>query len=85
MRLTTEGLFIKISGITTEEDALFSVGLGASAVGFDFALGRRQISVERRTTSCVASLGRVSVGVFRNEFPQRMWRLPTRLAYRRAD
>ena len=41
MRFTTEGLFIKIAGITSEEDALFSVGLGANAIGFDFALGDR--------------------------------------------
>jgi phosphoribosylanthranilate isomerase len=45
VRFTTEGLFIKISGITSEEDALFSVGLGANAIGFDFALGDRQIAV----------------------------------------
>ncbi|HEY5104942.1 MAG TPA: phosphoribosylanthranilate isomerase [Acidimicrobiales bacterium] len=73
MRLTTEGLFIKISGITTEDDALFSIGLGASAVGFDFALTPRQISVAaahdivRRLPQSAAS-----VGVFRNELPQRI-------------
>ncbi len=73
MRFTTEGLFIKISGITSEEDALFSVGLGATAVGFEFALGERQIGVStahdivRRLPS-----GVVSVGVFRNELPQRV-------------
>jgi phosphoribosylanthranilate isomerase len=73
VRLTTEGLFIKISGITTEEDALFSIGLGASAVGFDFALSSRQISVTaahdiiRRLPQSAAS-----VGVFRNELPQRI-------------
>jgi len=32
VRLLVEGLFIKVSGITSEEDALFSIGLGASAV-----------------------------------------------------
>ncbi|HEY5266794.1 MAG TPA: phosphoribosylanthranilate isomerase [Acidimicrobiales bacterium] len=73
MRLTTEGLFIKISGITTEDDALFSIGLGASAVGFDFALTSRQISpsaahdIVRRLPQSAAS-----VGVFRNELPQRI-------------
>jgi phosphoribosylanthranilate isomerase len=73
VRFTTEGLFIKISGITSEEDALFSVGLGATAVGFEFALGERQIGVStahdivRRLPS-----GVVSVGVFRNELPQRV-------------
>lgn len=73
MRFTTEGLFIKISGITSEEDALFSVGLGANAVGFDFALSERQIGVST-AHDIVRRLpaGIVSVGVFRNELPQRV-------------
>lgn len=73
MRLNTEGLFIKISGVTSEEDALFSIGLGASAVGFDFALTERQISVNA-AHDIVRRLpqGAVSVGVFRNELPQRI-------------
>jgi phosphoribosylanthranilate isomerase len=73
VRLTTEGLFIKISGVTTEADALFSIGLGASAVGFDFALTPRQISVST-AHDIVRRLpqGALSVGVFRNELPQRI-------------
>jgi phosphoribosylanthranilate isomerase len=73
VRFNTEGLFIKISGITTEDDALFSVGLGASAVGFDFGVSPRQISssaahdIVRRLPN-----GAISVGVFRNELPQRI-------------
>jgi phosphoribosylanthranilate isomerase len=70
---TTEGLFIKISGITSEEDALFSVGLGANAIGFDFALGDRQIAVGT-AHDIVGRLpnGVVTVGSFRNELPQRV-------------
>lgn len=73
MRLTSEGLFIMISGVTTEEDALFSIGLGASAVGFDFALTPRQITVSA-AHDIVRRLphGAVSVGVFRQELPQRV-------------
>lgn len=73
MRLTSEGLFIKISGVTSEADALFSIGLGASAVGFDFALTPRQISVST-AHDIVRRLpqGALSVGVFRNELPQRI-------------
>lgn len=73
MRLLIEGLFIKVSGVTTEEDALFSIGLGASAVGFEFGPTPRQISpgaahdIVRRLPQ-----GAVSVGVFRNELPQRI-------------
>ena len=68
MRLNVEGLFIKVSGITCEEDALFSIGLGASAVGFEFGPTPRRIST---TTAhdIVRRLpyGAISVGVFRNE------------------
>jgi phosphoribosylanthranilate isomerase len=73
MRLTTEGLFIKVSGVTTEEDALFSIGLGASAVGFEFALGPNQVTVTV-VQDIVRRLpqGAVSVGVFRQELPQRV-------------
>jgi phosphoribosylanthranilate isomerase len=73
MRLLVEGLFVKISGITTEEDALFSIGLGASAVGFEFGPTPRQMSpstvhdIVRRLPQ-----GAISVGVFRNELPQRV-------------
>jgi phosphoribosylanthranilate isomerase len=73
VRFNTEGLFIKISGITTEDDALFSIGLGASAVGFEFGVTPRQIApsaahdIVRRLPS-----GAISVGVFRHEMPQRV-------------
>jgi phosphoribosylanthranilate isomerase len=73
VRLTSEGLFIKISGVTSEADALFSIGLGATAVGFDFALTSRQISVST-AHDIVRRLpqGALSVGVFRSELPQRI-------------
>lgn len=73
MRLLVDGLFIKISGVTSEEDALFAIGLGASAVGFEFAPGPRQVSVEMaRDTLKRLPHGAVSVGVFRQELPQRV-------------
>jgi phosphoribosylanthranilate isomerase len=73
VRLTTEGLFVKVSGVTTEQDALFAIGLGASAVGFDFALTPRQIAVAA-AHDIVRRLpqGAVSVGSFRSELPQRI-------------
>lgn len=73
MRFNTEGLFIKVSGVTSEEDALFAIGLGASAVGFEFGPTPRKIStaaahdIVRRLPN-----GAVSVGVFHNEMPQRI-------------
>jgi phosphoribosylanthranilate isomerase len=73
VRLNSEGLFIKVSGITTEDDALFSIGLGATAIGFDFGPTPRHISVNA-AHDIVRRLpvGAVSVGVFRNEMPERV-------------
>ncbi|MGA2293702.1 MAG: phosphoribosylanthranilate isomerase [Acidimicrobiales bacterium] len=73
MRLSVEGLFVKVSGITSEEDALFSIGLGASAVGFEFGPSPRQISTAA-AHDIVRRLpyGAISVGVFRNEMPRRI-------------
>ena len=42
----SQDLFVKICGITSEADALLSVSLGASAVGFIFAPSPRQVSVQ---------------------------------------
>jgi phosphoribosylanthranilate isomerase len=73
VRLFVEGLFIKISGVTTEEDALFSIGLGASAVGFDFGPTPRRVTPDA-AHDIVRRLpyGAFTVGVFRNELPQRI-------------
>jgi len=66
-------LFVKICGVTSEADALLAVSLGASAVGFIFAPSSRQISVQlagdiaKRLPEHV-----LTVGVFRNEAPQRV-------------
>jgi phosphoribosylanthranilate isomerase len=73
VRLAVEGLFIKVSGITSEEDALFSIALGATAVGFEFGPTPRQISTTA-AHDIVRRLphGAISVGVFRNEMPRRI-------------
>lgn len=69
----TDGLLVKICGITTEADALLAVGLGADAVGFVFAPSPRQV-----TPAAVADIvkrlphGVLTVGVFRDESPQRV-------------
>jgi phosphoribosylanthranilate isomerase len=66
-------LFVKICGITSEADALLAVSLGASAVGFIFAPSPRQVGVQvaadiaKRLPEDV-----LTVGVFRNEAPQRV-------------
>lgn len=66
-------MFVKICGITSEEDALLAVALGADAVGFIFAPSVRQIApsvardIVRRLPAEVAT-----VGVFRDEAPSRV-------------
>ena len=66
-------MFVKICGMTSEEDALLAVALGADAVGFVFAPSTRQVHapdvrdiVKRLPTEVL------SVGVFRDERPERV-------------
>ncbi|MGI8661720.1 MAG: phosphoribosylanthranilate isomerase [Acidimicrobiales bacterium] len=66
-------MFVKICGITSEEDALLAVAMGADAVGFVFAPSTRQIApslardIARRLPPEI-----LTVGVFRDEAPQRV-------------
>ncbi len=67
-------MFVKICGVTNEEDALVAVGMGADAIGFNFVSGSpRQIS-PRLARDIIRRLpgGIVTVGVFRNELPERV-------------
>ena len=67
-------MFVKICGITNEDDALLAVALGADALGFNFAPGsRRQVSVDTaRDIVRRLPTGTVTVGVFRDERPERV-------------
>jgi phosphoribosylanthranilate isomerase len=66
-------VFVKICGITREDDALLAVAMGADAVGFTFAPSRRQIApgiardIVRRLPPEI-----LTVGVFRDEAPARV-------------
>jgi phosphoribosylanthranilate isomerase len=68
-----DDLFVKICGITSEADALLAVSLGASAVGFIFAPSPRQVPVHLAGDIAKRLPDHVlTVGVFRNEAPQRV-------------
>jgi phosphoribosylanthranilate isomerase len=64
-------VFVKICGVTNEEDALMVAALGADAVGFVFAPSPRQVTV-----GTVRDIVRrlppeiVTVGVFRDQSPK---------------
>lgn len=66
-------MFVKICGITSEEDALLAVAMGADAVGFVFAPSSRQIAPQK-AADIVRRLPAeiVTVGVFRDETRQRV-------------
>ncbi len=67
-------MFVKICGITNEEDALLAVAMGADAVGFVFAPGSpRQIAVNQaRDIARRLPPEVMTVGVFRDEASQRV-------------
>lgn len=66
-------MFVKICGITREDDALLAVAMGADAVGFTFAPSRRQIapSIARDIAKRLPPEIR-TVGVFRDEASTRV-------------
>ncbi len=79
-------VFVKVCGITSEEDALLSVALGADAVGFVFAPSARQIAVDR-VREIVRRLPPevLTVGVFRNDLPSRVVAIVQRAGLRAAQ
>jgi phosphoribosylanthranilate isomerase len=66
-------MWVKICGITNEEDALLTVALGADALGFMFAPSPRLVSTET-VTEILHRLppGIITVGVFRDERKERV-------------
>lgn len=79
-------MFVKIDGVTTEEDALLAVAMGADAVGFVFAPSPRQVAAQavrdivRRLPHDVLTLG-----VFVDEAPQRVVELVHQAGLRAAQ
>ena len=66
-------MFVKICGITSEDDALLAVAMGADAVGFVFAPSPRQIATKRAYDITRRLPPEVlTVGLFRDEHPSRV-------------
>ncbi|HXY45203.1 MAG TPA: phosphoribosylanthranilate isomerase, partial [Acidimicrobiales bacterium] len=79
-------MWVKICGITSEEDALIAVAMGTDAVGFVFAPSPRQMSpnavqaIVRRLPPEI-----LTVGVFRDEQPQRVVEIVNRVGLKAAQ
>ena len=67
-------MFVKICGITSEEDALLAVAMGADALGFMMAPGSRRLIRPDAVRDIIKRLPpeTVTVGVFRDERPERL-------------
>ena len=66
-------MWVKVCGTTSEEDALLAVAMGADAVGFVFAPSPRQIAPQIAGDIVKRLPPEVdTVGVFRNEAPERV-------------
>jgi phosphoribosylanthranilate isomerase len=68
--------WVKICGLTNEEDALLAVAMGADALGFIFAQGSKRQVQAPLVADIVKRLPPdvTTIGVFRNELPERVVR-----------
>lgn len=66
-------MFVKIDGITNEDDALLAIAMGTDAIGFVFAPSKRQVTVTA-AADIVKRLPNdvLTVGVFVDETPERV-------------
>lgn len=80
-------MFVKICGVTSEEDALLAVAMDADAVGLNFVSGSpRQIApvvardIVRRLPPEI-----LAIGIFRNETPERVVSIVNEVGLRGAQ
>lgn len=72
-------MFVKVCGVTNEDDALLAVAMGADALGFVFAPSPRQVHPEVvRDILKRLPHDTLTIGVFRNETPERVVDIVTR-------
>jgi phosphoribosylanthranilate isomerase len=69
-------VWVKIEGITSEEDALLAVAMGADALGFVFAPSPRQMAPNRvRDILTRLPPEILTIGVFRDQTPEEVVRI----------
>src|SRR6202042_1971075 len=79
-------MFIKVCGTTCEDDALLAVAMGADAVGFVFAPSPRQIAPQVAGDIVKRLPPEIdTVGVFRDEAPERVVKICQRAGLRFAQ
>jgi phosphoribosylanthranilate isomerase len=80
-------VFVKICGITSEEDALLAVAMGADAVGFNFVPSSPRFIAASRAADIAKRLPPeiLTVGIFRDEAPTRVVELTNHAGLRAAQ
>ncbi|MEM9465707.1 MAG: phosphoribosylanthranilate isomerase [Actinomycetota bacterium] len=80
-------MFVKICGLTSEEDALLAIGMGADALGFNFVPGSKRQIAPQRAREIVRRLPAetLTVGIFRDELPGRVIEITHKAGLRAAQ
>jgi phosphoribosylanthranilate isomerase len=80
-------VFVKVCGITSEEDALLAVAMGADAVGFNFVPSSPRFLAVSRAADIAKRLPPeiLTVGIFRDEARQRVVELTNQAGLRGAQ
>lgn len=80
-------MFVKVCGITTEEDALLAVAMGADAVGFNFVPSSPRFLATSRAADIAKRLPPeiLTVGIFRDDAPARVVELTNQAGLRAAQ
>ncbi|MFL6205292.1 MAG: phosphoribosylanthranilate isomerase [Acidimicrobiales bacterium] len=80
-------MFVKVCGITSEEDALLAVAMGADAVGFNFVPSSPRFLAVSRAADIAKRLPPeiLTVGIFRDEARERVVELTNQAGLRAAQ
>jgi phosphoribosylanthranilate isomerase len=80
-------VFVKICGLTSEEDSLLAIGMGADALGFNFVPGSKRQIAPQKAREIVRRLPAetMTVGIFRDELPERVIEITHKAGLRAAQ